>query len=456
MEKPHAFVRLVEAFEKSECPVCFLVSRDSRAYLDHLLYESVLDVPTRMKLTESFGFCGWHARQIQSLPAICSPDVGFAIFAGDLLRKLDFAGQAAIRDYEGRRSWRSWRRKRRQSLLSLLKQRRCPVCDHVEQFESFHLKDLLDAIGDSEFLSLYRRSSGLCLPHFFILEETYSSHPNFPLLLRAQLAKAKEIQRTLEEFLRKQDYRFRDQLTPEETRSWKKAMDLLTGRPEVFANEMGHDLFQRSLVRPFRRRAGPVARFPVKLRGLRQLIGEVEASRQATLYLKRPLPPALFDALKEVASKRPGPVVEVVVEDLEDVEYLRQLHSAGFAVFYGIGLPAQTLIFLDERRGVALEEKQGGSGCSFRELKDPEGLRLKLLWHKFGIAVLLRGLVKETDSNSGLFCVAVSGRTEQWCRFRAPRTCRAPEVGSEVEIFGWEKWNTRVVEVLKMTRQAAE
>ena len=32
-----------------------------------------------------------------------------------------------------------------------------------------------------------------------------------------------------------------------------------------------------------------------------------------------------------------------------------------------------------------------------------------------------------------------------------PKTTQLPEIGADVELFGWEKWNTQVVEVLELT-----
>ena len=89
MTKGHSYFVLLEEFKLPGCPICSLAIKDGQSYLDSLLYESVLDVPVRLKLMDSFGFCNRHAWQIPKLPAICSPAAGFAIFASDLLRKFN-------------------------------------------------------------------------------------------------------------------------------------------------------------------------------------------------------------------------------------------------------------------------------------------------------------------------------------------------------------------------------
>jgi Family of unknown function (DUF6062) len=452
MNRTRSYVKLLEALKEPECPIFKLVLEDSRTYLDHLLYEMVLDVPTRMALMESFGFCSWHARQIPTLDAICAPSIGYSIFASDLLRKLDYLDHAVIHEQRGLRVWNSWFRRKHGRFLSLIKAKPCPVCDHVRQFESYHLKDLLDFLGDTEFFDIYKAAQGLCLPHFFILEEGYGSHTNFPLLLELQLAKASSLRNTLEELIRKQDFRLRSEITREEATSWRRAMAILTGNPGVFTNEMGHDLFQRSRQGSMHYGNTILNGLPTKSYKLQTLIDEFRISAQATFYLKKPIPSELFDAVKTKAEEHAGLAMEAVVEEVSDTEYLRKIHSAGFSIFYGIGLPDQTIILLDRKRGFLIEENPQNLQWRPRLLKNARDVYLALLWHRFGIAVLATGRVKEIDEKRGLFCVT-NGTREQWCRFRDAATSKLPDIGATVEFFGWEKWNTRIVEVLELKEE---
>ena len=450
MDRSRSYFKLVDALKQPDCPVCGLVLDDSRTYLDHLLYEMTLDVPTRMTLMGSFGFCSWHARQISTLPAICAPSMGFSIFAADLLRKLDYIGRAVVEQNEGGRNWKSWFKRDRRKLLSLMKERPCPACDHVKRFESYHIKDLLDFLGDPEFCDAFKASRGICLPHLSILEESYSSHPNFLLLLEAQLAKVKALRDTLEGFIRKQDYRFRDEITAEEAASWPTAMEILTVKPGVFANEMGHDLSQRSRIRATSEECFALEPSRSQSYGLEELFSELKTSKQVTLCLKKPLPADLLDRFGRLTEEKRDLALEAIVEDL-DIRYLRRLHSGGLSLFYGIGLPPQSIILLDCKRGFLIEYNQKNPDFRLRLLTNAEDLYLRLLWRKFGIAVLLSGLIKEVDGNSGFFCVMGNNR-EQWCRFRDPLTSVLPNAGANVELFGWQKWNTQVVEVLEVDR----
>ena len=75
MEKGYSHFELVTALQESGCAICRFVTKSSHEYLDQLFYESVTDVPIRLQLMKSFGFCNWHTWQVPTLPAICVPDM---------------------------------------------------------------------------------------------------------------------------------------------------------------------------------------------------------------------------------------------------------------------------------------------------------------------------------------------------------------------------------------------
>ncbi|MBI2998537.1 MAG: hypothetical protein HYY46_08815 [Deltaproteobacteria bacterium] len=183
---------------------------------------------------------------------------------------------------------------------------------------------------------------------------------------------------------------------------------------------------------------------------MKGLIGEAQSVKDIALYLRQPFP-LVF--LKKMSSRENYARVEVTVENLRDIEYLQNLYAAGFPVFYGLGLPSKSIVFLGARRGFLLEDCESSPAGNLKPLKHPEEVYFKLLWHRFGNAVSLSGSVTEKDPKSYCFCLAIGegeGR-EQWCRFKEPLGNELPEVGAHVELFAWEKWNTRVLEVLGLT-----
>src|SRR3989337_4100628 len=71
---------------------------------------------------------------------------------------------------------------------------------------------------------------------------------------------------------------------------------------------------------------------------LGELIRKITSAQEVTVYLKRPLPSQLFNALRETLSFETPPTIAVVVEDFVDVSYLRAPNAAGYGLVYGLGL----------------------------------------------------------------------------------------------------------------------
>jgi len=240
VRKGRSYFKLLDALGEAGCPICNLVIQDGLHYLDTMMYERIMDVPTRMELIDSFGLCNWHTWQLSKIPQISAPDLGFAILASDLLRK--FGRLAGTGSAGKKRTLKSVFGKKTRRIRSRIKQRSCPVCRHVTQFESYHLKELLQGFREEEFFQTYGTSQGICLPHFLVVEENYFNHPNFDLLQEVQAEKAQLLRDTLQRYIDKHDYRQRQKFTAAEARSGRVAMEFLSGKPGTFSSDIQRDL----------------------------------------------------------------------------------------------------------------------------------------------------------------------------------------------------------------------
>jgi len=450
MNKDRSYFVFLEALEKPGCPICHLVLEDSRGYLDSLMYERVLDVPTRLGLMDSFGFCSWHTWQIPALPSICAPTVGFSIVASDLLRKFDHLTHAVLERNHNKQVWKRWFKKASHKLFSRMKSKTCPVCAHVAQAEPHYLRELADFLEEEQFLSAYQACGGICLPHFFAIEQSFSNQPNFPALVKLQLSKVQSLRSRIDEFIRKQDHRFSDQITSCEAQAWRVTMEFLVGKPGVFNNEMRHELVHNSRRDGLSAEENSKGSYRSNRVSLGELIRKIKLAQEVAVYLKRPLPSQLFNALRETLSFETPPTIAVVVEDFVDVSYLRALHAAGFGLFYGLGLPDKIVLFLGSNLAFLIEDQPRLSDLGVGALQDPESVYFRLLWRRFGHAVLLSGSTKDRDPKSGLFSLAIGGR-EQWCRLKDSTKAESLPLGIEIEIFAWDKWVTPILEVLEVT-----
>ena len=232
------YYELLEAFTNLGCPVCARLEQGSLKAMDDLLYEQVTDPVTRTRLVESRGFCNWHAGM---LPRIANSPLGVALiyqhlFAGALERL------AATRAELGAPGWRGrlWRRLARKgdrplALVGWWRERaRCPMCAMVGRSEREHLKAMLAFFGEAEFADGFARSAGLCLPHLCQAVTIGRGHPNLPALLAGHETRWSELTAELNEFIRKNDYRFATEAVGHEGDSWRRALDAFVGREGVF------------------------------------------------------------------------------------------------------------------------------------------------------------------------------------------------------------------------------
>ena len=252
------YFKLFEALDEPGCPICTIVLRDSRAYLDSVFYERITDVPTRMGLRDSFGLCNLHTWLLRDLPGSSAPDLGFAIIAKDLLSR--FQRMTVEPATTRRNTLKAWFTRARSHLRARLKRDPCPACVHAARSESVHLRQLLDVLGEAAFSGKYDNSPGICLPHFLQAEETHPRHAHIERLREVQTRQARSLHDTLDRFVEKHDHRARDEITPAEARAWTEAMEFLAGKRGVFDGEMH---------RPSHRRGGPHQLKLPKVTGIR-------------------------------------------------------------------------------------------------------------------------------------------------------------------------------------------
>ncbi len=257
-----SFFRLVEACAQEGCPVCRCMRGDAVRYLDALLYEQVNDPATRSALHASWGFCNWHAWLARE---VAHAGLGIGIIAEDLLgRAIGRLRRLLIRIRRGKLTdgWLS-RLVGRGPRIPLLKswQRRtvCPGCQMGRDDESSYLRIVLDFMADLQFDRAFEKSTGLCVPHMLRLLELGARHPNLETVVERAQTKWQRLQAELKNFVAKHGYRAAEPFTEAEARSWALVIELLSGAPGIFGNELHSG---RSTAQPAPPPAGPVDQLP--------------------------------------------------------------------------------------------------------------------------------------------------------------------------------------------------
>ncbi len=233
-----SYFELRDAFREEGCPVCRLLLKWTRRYLDSLFHEYVNDPGVRQQLRESHGFCNWHAWMAATIDN--SPS-GIAIIYEHLLKDQIWILQDFLGSLKPRSWWTQlkarWLHVEREPFTQTHQHRRptCPACERREAFfEQDFIETLLTSLSDPEFADGFRLSFGLCLPHLYRAIATGRDQPNLPLLLELQVKKLEALRGELAEYIRRLDYRFMAEPRGEEKTSWRRVVELFVGKREVF------------------------------------------------------------------------------------------------------------------------------------------------------------------------------------------------------------------------------
>jgi Family of unknown function (DUF6062) len=203
------------AIHKPGCAVCTLVQRAGARYIEGAFNESMLDPVIRHKLVASLGFCYEHTWL--SINLKLSDALGHAILYLDLIKATMEHVKENEKDGSGK-------------LVSALDaEADCPAC-LIEQATLERVIDsLVTALRDEDFVREYKQSGGLCFPHLQKLLPYMDSNQQAKILSH-QWECMESLKDELAEFIRKSDYRFRDDVIGREGDSYKRAADMVNGK----------------------------------------------------------------------------------------------------------------------------------------------------------------------------------------------------------------------------------
>lgn len=220
-----AYHELLEALSQEGCPICRLGQRVAERYLDGLLYENVNDPGVRESLRTARGFCHRHA---WALTAVRGCSLGVAILYRDVLHTV-IEELARVGGEEKRlRGW-SLTANTERGGGRLAPQGACPACVQQEEMERIYLQELLRRQDDPRLWPAFAASGGLCLPHLRqALSQTEDDRQRLELL-NTQRTIWERLQHDLDEFIRKNDYRFRHEGFGVEADSWLRALAAISG-----------------------------------------------------------------------------------------------------------------------------------------------------------------------------------------------------------------------------------
>jgi len=229
---------LLEAFGQPGCAICRRLALSADKMVDSILYESVNDPPTREQFNASLGYCLPHSQLMIRAGAA----LGVTIMVDNVLKIL-------LRTLEANPVEKLSSSKRKQILRSLnvdtsdtavrqlahdfTPQAECPICLNEAEIFVHYGRTLLKHIApDNAMHNAYAQSDGLCLSHFRRVLSLALPGTALNALVQAQQTVWLRLHEQSQEFIRKNDHRFRGQ-EPFGTEKdvWLRALTAVVGAP---------------------------------------------------------------------------------------------------------------------------------------------------------------------------------------------------------------------------------
>ena len=224
--KSFTHIYLEDAFKEKGCPVCNVIDKYVKRYIDNFLYENVNSASVRMQLRQTLGFCNLHAWQAAEV----KDGLGISIVYEDLLKTaLNNFNTYMKKDNSIAKAKKS---NSKNNFLPEIKNQEtnCPACKLSKEVEENCLSLILQNIKEPAFNRLYKDSDGLCLKHLRLLVNKSSDPSITHEIINIEKEKLAKLISQLQEYQRKHDYRFSHEAFGVEKDSWLRAIEKIVGK----------------------------------------------------------------------------------------------------------------------------------------------------------------------------------------------------------------------------------
>jgi len=196
----------------SECPLCILRARNEDAYADGFLGDSVMDPATRVQVNEK-GFCNRHFAMM--LPM--QNRLGLALITHTYLKNV--MARNTIADAP----------------------KNCILCERLDFTMRRYAYTVVHLwLNDADFRRAFDTAKGLCLPDAALVMEMAETEARgtrrkefFAILAKLQAENLARVEKELEWFTLKFDYRNRDKPWGESRDALERAIEKLAGKRPV-------------------------------------------------------------------------------------------------------------------------------------------------------------------------------------------------------------------------------
>ncbi|MBM3127008.1 MAG: hypothetical protein FJ009_00050 [Chloroflexi bacterium] len=215
---------LEHALSQEGCAICRLTQKAIARFVDGLLYESVNDPGIRRRAAQALGFCHRHAWQMR---AVHGSALGMAFLNRDALNQWQ-AQLEQVQKPRGRGVGQISKFVHHAAHANRAKEK-CLVCERENEIEQRDLKVLIESLAEGDFCAKFRASAGLCRPHFAQACDAAARVETLDALIEMQIEINARLVAELDEFIRKNDYRFMAEGFGAEGDAWMRAIERLAG-----------------------------------------------------------------------------------------------------------------------------------------------------------------------------------------------------------------------------------
>ncbi|NCO35802.1 MAG: hypothetical protein AUJ92_21495 [Armatimonadetes bacterium CG2_30_59_28] len=224
-------LELRRAYESGGCPLCVFRDHAEQRYLWFFAHEGTNDGARLGKLMPARGFCTRHGNLFaEAVYREHGDTMGVANSYHCVALKLIMDLEALHKALSRAASRDDAERTRELIRKHLDTKEPCPACATADQSERYAISCLLEAItqepDDQEWRDRFEKGAALCWRHLLAFLDQCEQHATVEYLVEVQLAKWKSLDAGLQEYLRKCDYRFKDEPKGAEQESWKRALEM--------------------------------------------------------------------------------------------------------------------------------------------------------------------------------------------------------------------------------------
>lgn len=224
-----------ENLGQQACPICLLVQKALRDYLEDLIASFGVDRGARAEMRQARGFCSEHANQLRDMLGV---GLGVALIHWDIIETVLEETEDARRALAGAR---------RRGLLAMLRtkgrpdqaaariaaalepRRACLGCEHQASVENLYLTALLHYIAEPALAAALEASPGLCLPHFRQALEMPAEPAALARLVEIETACLRRLSAELQVLARRLDHHYRGEIVGAERDAWLRSIDQVSG-----------------------------------------------------------------------------------------------------------------------------------------------------------------------------------------------------------------------------------